>query len=56
MKIVYFDVESYEEEFLKNNNEGKFTYYLVPNPLNDLTPVSEEYADADVISCLQPRA
>ncbi len=50
MKIVYFDVESYEEEFLKNNNEGKFTYYLVPNPLNDLTPVSEEYADADVIS------
>ncbi len=54
MKIVYFDVESYEEEFLKNNNEGKFggkfTYYLVPNPLNDLTLVSEEYADADVIS------
>lgn len=50
MKIVYFDVETYEEEFLTNNNENRFTYYLVPNPLNELTPVDEKYIDADVIS------
>ena len=24
MKIVYFDVENYEEEFLKENNNGKY--------------------------------
>ena len=50
MKIVYFDVESYEYEFLEDNNEGKYTYFLESNPLNDLTPVKSEYKDADIIS------
>lgn len=50
MKIVYFDVESYEEEFLKKNNEGKYNYFLNYEPLNDLTPIKQEYADTDVIS------
>ena len=50
MKIVYFDVENYEEEFLKENNGGKYTYFLEQNPLNDLSPIKKEYEDADIIS------
>lgn len=50
MKIIYFDVESYEEEFLKNSNEGKYTYFLEPNSLNNITEIKPEYLDADVIS------
>lgn len=50
MKIVYFDVENYEEEFLKENNDGKYTYFLEQNPLNDLSPIKKEYEDADIIS------
>lgn len=50
MKIVYFDVEHYEEEYLRNNNEGKYKYILEKNALNDLSPLKPEYVDADVIS------
>jgi len=50
MKIVYFDVENYEENYLRENNEGKYNYFLEPNPLNALAPLKEEYADADIIS------
>ncbi len=55
MKIVYFDVESYEEEFLEKANGGKYNggkynYLLVNEPLNDLAPVDLKYSDADVIS------
>ena len=50
MKIVYFDVENYEENFLKENNEGKFNYILDTQTLNDLTPIKDEYRDADIIS------
>ena len=50
MKIVYFDVESYEEDFLKQANEGKYNYLLVKESLNDLAPVDTKYTDADVIS------
>ena len=50
MKVVYFDVENYEEAFLKENNKGKYEYYLDSNPLNDLTPLKDEYKDADIIS------
>lgn len=50
MKIVYFDVESYEENFLKEKNQGKYEYFLVHEPLNDLTTIKPEYADADIIS------
>ena len=48
MKTVYFDVESYEEQFLKDNNNGN--YILVNEPLNDLDKIKPEYADADIIS------
>ena len=49
MKIVYFDVETYEEEFLKEKNQGN-NYILVKEPLNDLEPIKSEYTDADIIS------
>ena len=50
MKIVYFDTADYEEQFLKENSEGKYTYYLEPSALNDLAPVKDEYKDAEIIS------
>lgn len=50
MKIVYFDVENYEENFLKMNNDNKYMYFLEPKPLNDMTPIKDEYKDADIIS------
>lgn len=50
MKIVYFDVENYEEEFLNNNNREKYEYYLDSNTLNDMLPVKDEYKDAEIIS------
>ncbi len=50
MRVVYFDVENYEEAYLKENNENKFTYFLEPKPLNDMCSLKEEYLDADVIS------
>ncbi len=50
MKIVYFDVENYEEKYLKENNENKYTYFLEPKPLNDMCSLKEEYLDAEVIS------
>lgn len=49
-KIVYFDVQEDETDFLTKNNEGKYTYYLTPDSLNDLSPLKEEYKDADIIS------
>ena len=48
MKTVYFDVETYEEEFLRENVQGEFL--LVSEPLNDLEGVKPEYTDADIIS------
>lgn len=49
-KIVYFDVQEDETDFLTKNNEEKYTYYLTPDSLNDLSPLKEEYKDADIIS------
>lgn len=49
-KIVYFDVQNYEKEFLKKHNEGKYDYHLESNSLNNLASLKEEYKDAKVIS------
>lgn len=49
-KIVYFDVQEYEKEFLKEHNEGKYEYYLEENSLNNLAALKDEYKDAKVIS------
>ena len=50
MKIVYFDVENYEINFLKDNNENKYDYRLVCEPLNDLEPIQTDFTDAEIIS------
>ncbi len=50
MKIVYFDVENYEEKFLNDNNRDKYDYILVSEELNDLLQLKDEYKDADIIS------
>ena len=49
-KIVYFDVEAYEENFLKSNNHGKYEYKLIYEPLNAMTEITEDIADAEIIS------
>lgn len=49
MKTVYFDVENYEENFLKKNN-NKYNYILESKPLNEVSPIKEEYKNADIIS------
>ena len=48
MKVVFFDVEHYEEQYLHKQSGGR--YILVKDALNDLSPLNPEYADADVIS------
>lgn len=49
-KIVYFDVQDDEKDFLKQNNENKYEYYLTEKSLNDLSEVPQEYKDAQIIS------
>ena len=49
MKVVYFDVESYEEEYIKENSHD-FEFYLEPEPLNEISEIKAEYKDADIIS------
>lgn len=49
-KIIYFDVQDDEKEFLIKNNEGKYDYHLTTNSLNNIIEVKEEYKDAEIIS------
>ena len=41
-KIIYFDVEEYEKEFLIKSNEGKFDYRLIESPLNNLLKIEKK--------------
>lgn len=50
-KVIFYDVEDYEKDFLIRSCEGKFDYTLVSEPLNDLKPVAPEYRNAKIISC-----
>lgn len=50
MKVVYFDVASYEADFIKKHSEGKFKYLICNEALNELTPLKSEYKNADIIS------
>ena len=50
-KVVFFDVEDYERDFLIKSCEGKFNYKLVSEPLNDLKAPESEFTDANIISC-----
>lgn len=51
LKIIFFDVEDYEHDFLKNACEGKYDCTLLESSLNDMTELGEDMASADVISC-----
>lgn len=50
-KIIYFDVEQDEYNFLKDANEGKYDYFLAEKSLNKLECLPLEFKDADIISC-----
>ena len=50
MKIVYFDVEEYELEYLEQNPIENANIILSCKPLNTLSKITQEYSDADVIS------
>lgn len=49
MKIVYFDVEDYEKEFLIKANDN-YDFALVHSPLNEMNNINPEYYNADIIS------
>lgn len=49
MKVVYFDVENFEEDFLREKSAG-YDFYLESNPLTELGKINPQYLDADVIS------
>ena len=49
-KIIYFDVEEYEKEFLIKSNEGKFDYRLIESPLNNLLKIEDDFKNAEIIS------
>ena len=44
-KIIYFDVQEDEREFLKLHNEGKYDYYLESCSLTGFLQVPDEYKD-----------
>lgn len=50
-KVVFFDVEDYEKDFLQKACEGKYDYRLLSAQLNDLTPLDDDVKDARIISC-----
>jgi len=49
-KVIYFDVQDDEKEFLKVNNEGKYDYQIFSESLTQLTPLAPEIIDANIIS------
>ena len=49
-KIVYFDVQDDEIEFLKKTNNNLFEYFIEKDSLNSLSPVNEIYKNAEIIS------
>lgn len=49
-KVIYFDVQEDEKEFLQINNEGKYDYFLMEESLTSLTSIDEQLSDAQVIS------
>ena len=51
LKVIFFDVENYEYDFLKNACEGKYNYKLIEKPLNNTAEISADISDADIISC-----
>jgi len=49
-KIIYFDVQDDEKEFFHLHNKGKYEYYLLEDSLTHLTPLEDNFLDAQIIS------
>lgn len=49
-KVVYFDVQDDEMEFLRINNEGKYNYLLLKDSLTDFSNLDKSLLDANIIS------
>ena len=50
-KIIFFDVQDYEVEFLTSACHGKFEFEIVKESLNDLYSLTEPQKQAEIISC-----
>lgn len=50
-KIIYFDVDDDEKDFLERENNGKYDYKLVGSPLTPLLELDEDEKNAEIISC-----
>ena len=50
MKAVFFDVQSYEENYLHNNIPKDYSYIFIKESLNSHFALSEEIKDAEVLS------
>ena len=51
MKIIFFDVRDSEKEQLENFCDGKYEFQMIPERLDENTPLTDEIKNADVISC-----
>lgn len=50
-KIVFFDVQDYEKDFIQKAMEGKYEYQFVEAPLNNLYEPNDFQKGAKIISC-----
>lgn len=51
LKVIFFDVQDYEVDFLKRECDGKFDYRLITDSLGALSEVDDDCMKADVVSC-----
>lgn len=50
-KILFFDIRENEIDTIKNFCEGRFDYQLIPERLDDNAVITDEMAQAEIISC-----
>ncbi len=50
-KVIFFDVQDYEVEFLRSACGGRFEFELIKEPLNDLSDLTGSRKEAEIISC-----
>ncbi len=50
-KVIFFDVQDYEVEFLRSACGGRFEFELIKEPLNDLFDLTGSRKEAEIISC-----
>ena len=51
IKIIFFDVQDYEVDFLKKECDGRFDYRLITDSLDSLCELDEDCMEAEVVSC-----